>query len=218
MVEELEVQDIDDVDDGVTLVADDDGKKLVPITELRKVRKEAETNRKALLEYKAKIKAQEESVRLASLDEKSALEERLKKAESDNKILADKMNRVQMDNAIISLAVGLGFADAKDVIKLLDISDVKDEEGNIDHNLLESAVKKIAEEKPYLRKVTSDASRVTNPDISKNLGTLKPKLTDGNSIDQMKHQSMELIKQGKIAEATRLYNNAWEQTQGLKRN
>jgi hypothetical protein len=192
----------------------EDDKKLVPIIELRKVRKEAETNRKALLEYKAKVKAQEESVRIAGLDEKSKLEERLKKSEADNKVLADKMNRVQVENAIISLAVGLGFTDSKDVIKLIDLSEAIDDQGNVDQEKLEVAVKKIADEKPYLRKSRASMELPLKPIPP---GGLKPKLTDQNAIDQMKHQSMELIRQGKVAEATRLYNNVWEQTQGLRK-
>jgi len=195
-----------------------DDKQMIPISELRKVRAEAANNRKALLEYKEKIKSQEEAVRIAGLDEISKAQTLLKKAEDDNKALRDSMNRVQFESAIVSLASTLGFTDPQDVIKFVNPSDVQDDQGNIDNDKIEVTVKKLSEDKPYLRsnpgRQTFGPTNPAPPDSS--FPRAQPKLIDQNNIDNMIKQASDLTRQGRVGEATRLYNRAWELAQGIK--
>jgi len=207
---------VDPVTDPV--VPEDDG-TMVPIAELRKVRAEAANNRKALQEYKEKIKSQEEAVRIAGLDEISKAQALLKKAEDDNKALRDSMNRVQFESAIVSLASTLGFTDPQDVVKFINLSDIQDDQGEIDNAKIETAVKKLSEDKPYLR---SNAGRqsfgATNPaPPDSSFPRAQPKLIDQNNIDNMIKQASDLTRQGRVGEATRLYNRAWELDKGIKK-
>ena len=206
------------VDPVVDPVDPADDKTLVPIAELRKVRAEAAKNRIALQEYKDKVKSQEEAARLAGLDEISKAQELLKKAEADNKNLRDSMNRIQIESAISSLAATLGFTDPLDAIRFVNVAEAVDGQGNVDIEKIEAAIKDIAEKKPYLRSSSSRSfgGGPTSPPPQE-FPSAKPKLTDQNSIDQMKHQSSELIRQGRIGDATRLYNQAWELSQGIKK-
>lgn len=193
-----------------------DDKTLVPIAELRKVRAEAAENRKKLQEYKEKQKAQEEAARLAGLDEISKAQELLKKAEADNQALRDSMNRVQFESAVVSLASTLGFTDPQDAVRFVSMPEIQDESGGVDTVKVEAVVKKLSEDKPYLRSnPVRQAFGPTNPANPK-FPKAQPKLTDQDNIDQMKAQSRELIKQGRVGEATRLYNRAWELSQGIK--
>ena len=211
MVDELETQET--VTDPVTDPLDD--KTQVPIGELRKVRHEAAEYRKKLEALEKQAQAEKEKLRLASLDDVARAQELLKKAEVDNDNLRKSMNRIQVETAITSLAMTLGFTAPDDVIKFIDLESVKDEQGNVDDSKIEVAVKDLADKKPYLRSKPSALSLgggATNPANPESPG-LKPKLTDPNTIAGMKQQARDMTRQGRITEATKLYNIAWEHEQ-----
>ncbi len=76
-------------------------------------------------------------------------------------------------------------------------------------------VKELAESKPYLKKESSlTLYGPTNPPPQSGKWP-KPKLTIANQIEQMKQQSRELTRMGRVVEATRLYNKAWEMEQSM---
>jgi len=190
-----------------------DDKTLVPIAELRKVRAEAANNRKELQALKAKAEADAEKARLANLTEVEKAQELLKMAEADNKNLRDSMSRVQIESAITSLASTLGFTVPDDVIRFVDLESVKDEQGNVDTIKIEAAVKDLADKKPYLK--SSSAKNFGGPTNPIPPDGPKPKFTDQNSIDALKLKATELTRQGRITEATKVYNLAWEHQQKL---
>lgn len=184
----------------------------VPITELRKVRAEAAKYRKELQELKAKAEAETEKAKMESLSEAEKAKALLEKAESDNKKLRESIERTGAESVIIAFASKMGFTDPSDVVRMIDLESVRDEKGSVDQDKIEVAVKKLSEEKPYLR-----SSSPKLPDYQQAIKDgMKPQLTNQNDIDAMKLQAKELLKQGRVGEYTRLCNKAWEMQFGEK--
>jgi len=207
MVDGVETQET--VADPVTEPMDD--RTQVPIAELRKVRHEAANYRKELEALKTQAYAEKEKLRLASLGDVARAQELLKKVESDNDNLRKSMNRIQVETAITSLAGTLGFTAPDDVMKFIDLESVKDEQGNVDDSKIEAAVKDLAEKKPYLRSGQKNFGGPTNPKPpDEQFPGAKPRLTDKNTIASLRQQATDLMRQGRMVEATKIYNTAWE--------
>lgn len=172
----------------------------VPIEELRKVRAEAAENRRKYQELESVV---EERNKLVIEHDKT------KKA----------LERVIKETAVMSVAMQLGFNDPSDAVRLVGVEGVEIIEDKIDSEKVKAMVEAVVKEKPYLVKAVSSLSLgggATNTP-STNVPHAKPELTTQAGIDRLKQMAVDLTKQGRVAEATRLYNQAWEAQFGFKR-
>ncbi len=195
----------------------EDKEIMVPISELRKVRSEAARYRKELQALKAKIEEEKRNLELSKMEETEKLRSMALKAEAEANALRNQVGQVAKESAIINVASSLGFYNPKDAISLIDMDQIEtDEKGNINEEKVFELVKTLVESKPYLRKELSKAFYgPTNP-APRQGNWPKPKLTNANQIEHFKQQSRELTKQGRIVEAAKLFNMAWEMEYGLK--
>lgn len=189
---------------------------MVPISELRKVRAEAARYRKELQSLKMRIEEEARKAEISKMEEVDKLKAIAKDAEEQAQRLKEKLNKMVKEAAIINAASALGFYNPRDAASMIDINQIEvDDMGAIDENAVNEMVKELAESKPYLKKESSlTLYGPTNPPPES--GRLpKPKLTIANQIEQMKQQSRELTRMGRVVEATRLYNKAWEMEQNM---
>jgi len=203
-----------------TVNIDGDDRKMVPITELRKVRAEAAEHRRSLKEYKELVESQKEAARIAGLSELEKAKELLRKTEDDNAKLRDSMNRAQFESITTSLAATAGFKDPQDVIKFVDVTDVQDGNGDVDMEKIGAAIKKLSEDKPYMRSrsglnIGGPKSPGSLPDNSDE-GKFKPQFTDQDSIEKLKLQARVLMGRGRMVDAIKFYNKVWESQYGIK--
>lgn len=189
---------------------------MVPISELRKVRAEAAKYRKELQSLKMRIEEETRKAEISKMEEVDRLKVIAKDAEEQAQRLREKLNKIIKETAIINAASALGFYNPKDAASMIDTSQIEvDDTGAIDENVVNEIVKELAESKPYLRRESSLTSYgPTNPPPQSGKFP-KPKLTIANQIEQMKQQSRELTRMGRVVEATRLYNKAWEMEQSM---
>jgi hypothetical protein len=199
-------------------VSEEHREATVPISELRKVRFEAAKYRKELQSLKAKIDEELRKSEFTKAEEIDKLRITAEKAEAEANSLKGRVSRTAKESAIINAASMMGFFNPKDAASLIENSEIEvDEKGYIDEEKVLELVKTLGESKPYLRKEQSKAYYgPTNPAPQQG-NWPKPKLTNANQIEQLKQQSRELTKQGRIVDATKLFNRAWEMEHGLKR-
>jgi len=190
----------------------------VPISELRKVRYEAAKYRKELQSLRVKLEEEKRNNELSRAEEIEKLKITAAKAEAEANSLKGHVSRTTKESAIINAASAMGFYNPKDAASLIDTGELEfDEKGNIDEEKVLELVKTLGESKPYLRKDQSKAYYgPTNP-APQHGNWPKPRLTNANQIEQLKLQSRELTKHGRIVEATKLFNMAWEMEHGLKK-
>jgi len=190
----------------------------IPISELRKVRYEAAKYRKELQSLKAKLEEERRNAELSRMEEIDKLKMIAAKAETEANLQKIQASRASKESAVINAASVLGFFNPKDAVSLVEISQIDaDDKGNIDEEKVFELVKTLSESKPYLRRDQSKAYYgPTNPAPQQG-NWPKPKLTNANQIEQLKQQSRELTRQGRIVDATKLFNLAWEMEHGLKR-
>jgi len=191
----------------------------VPISELRKVRQEAARYRRELQAFKAKI---DEDEKIAS-HSKMEREERLtaERDEARTKIaeLLDRIDRTEKRSLIIDAASAMGFYSPKDAADMIDLKNIEvDSDGNVLRESVMALVTELSKTKPYLIKgqdLQMAGFGPTNPPPTE--GSFpKTKPTTANQIDQLKKQAKELLRTGKVMEATRLFNRAWEMEHGIK--
>jgi hypothetical protein len=190
----------------------------VPISELRKVRFEAAKYRKELQSLKARLEDELKKTELTKAEEIDKLRTTAEKAEAEANSLKGRVSRTSKESAIINAASVMGFFNPKDAASLIETGEIEvDEKGNIDEEKVLELVKTLGESKPYLRREQNKTFYgPTNPAPQQG-NWPKPKFTNANQIDQLKQQSRELTKQGRIVDATKLFNLAWEMEHGLKR-
>ncbi|MGQ9610343.1 MAG: phage scaffolding protein [bacterium] len=224
---ELEAQKIEDEFSNISLgdkleaytnetEAEEPKESMVPISELRKVRAEAAKYRKELQSLRLRIEEENRRAEISKMEEIDRLRAKASEAESQVQVLKDKLNKMIKETAIINAASSQGFYNPKDAASMIDINQIEiDDTGTIDENVVNELVKELAESKPYLKKESSILSYgPTNPPPQSGRWP-KPKLTLANQIEQMKQQSRELTRMGRVVEATRLYNKAWEMEQNM---
>jgi hypothetical protein len=190
----------------------------VPISELRKVRFEAAKYRKELQSLKVKLEEERRNVEFSKAEEIEKLRTMATKAEAEASSLKVQASRTSKEAAVINAASVLGFFNPKDAASLIEMSQIDaDDKGNIDEEKVLELVKTLSESKPYLRR---DQSRTyygpTNPAPQQG-NWPKPRLTNANQIEQLKQQSRDLTRQGRIVEATKLFNLAWEMEHSKKK-
>jgi hypothetical protein len=190
----------------------------VPISELRKVRAEAAKYRKELQSFKAKIGEEKRNLELSNSEETEKLRSMATRAEAEANSLRSHIGKVTKEAVIVNAAAELGFYNPKDAIPLIEMNQIDtDENGNINEEKAFELVKSLSESKPYLKRDLSKAFYgPTNPAPQQG-NCPKTKLTTVNQVEHFKQQSRELTKQGRIGEATKLFNMAWEMEHGLKK-
>lgn len=199
-------------------MTEDDKEMLVPITELRKVRAEAAKYRKELQSLKSRIEEEKKGIELSSLEEIERLRSTASKAETELGSLKGKISRSAKESAIINAASILGYCNPKDAASLIEFNQIDiDEDGNVDEEKAFELVKELGESKPYLKKGQIKAYYgPTNP-APKQGNWPKPKGSNSSQIEQLKYQARDLTRQGRILDATKLFNRAWEAEHGLKK-
>lgn len=202
----------------ITEDTEDQRETMVPISELRKVRYEAAKYRKELQSLRTKIEEEKKNVELSSHEEIEKLRAAALKAENELGVLRSHSNRASKESVVINAASILGFCNPKDAISLIDFSQIEiDQDGNIDEGTTFELVKNLGDSKPYLKREPSKTYYgPTNPAPSKG-NWPKPKSANSSQIEQLKYQARDLARQGKILEATKLFNRAWEAENAVKR-
>ncbi|HGJ67142.1 TPA: hypothetical protein ENS27_17410 [bacterium] len=197
---------------------EEDKEMLVPISELRKVRSEAAKYRKELQSIKTKIDEEKRTLEASNKEEIEKLRSIASKTETELHSLRGKISRSAKESAIVNAASILGYCNPKDAISLIEFSQIDiDEDGNVDEDKVFELVKELGESKPYLRKgQIRTYYGPTNP-APKQGNLPKPKTNNSNQIEQLKYQARDLTRQGKILEATRIFNRAWEAENGIKK-
>ena len=197
---------------------EDSKEKMVTFSEYKKVRSEAATYRKELQALKAKRDEELRDTELTKADEIDKLRLAAEKSSAEADSLKGRVSQTAKELAIINAASVLDFFNPKDASSLIDTGEIEvDANGDINEAKVLELVTALGELKPYLRKDQSKAYYgPTNPAPQQG-NWPKVKLTTANQIDQLKQQSRELTKQGRIVDATKLFNQAWEMEHGIKR-
>ncbi len=192
----------------------------VPISELRKVRSEAARYRKRLRDLENRIKREQKEAQLAKMEETDRLKAIAEEAEAKAKAFKKKAEAVAKRAAVINAASALDFHNPKDAASIIDIEQIEaEDDGTVDEERVNELVRSLAESKPYLIK-EQDGSLFpagfgpTNPPSS---NWPKPKSRAKDRIDGLKEQANAAIRSGRVAEAVKLYNQAWEMERGIRR-
>lgn len=167
-------QDPDSIDPATTdLVSDgndddDDDDQTVPMSEVRKLRREAAKYRVQAKEALDKL-SEKEKAELSEIDRaKVEADEAKQRAE----LLESELKRERFRNALIAEASSQKFTDPSDVIALISQEDIATEDdGTPKRSSLKAAVERIAKNKPYLLATSNPGSgdggsRGGNPDTN----------------------------------------------------
>ena len=191
----------------------------VPISELRSVRVEAAKYRKQLRYLESKIEKDQKTAELANMEESDRLKAIAEEAEAKAKSFEERADTIAKRAAIINAASIFGFHNPKDAASIVDMEQIEvDNDGTVDDGKLNELVKSLAESKPYLIKTQQDSRDMagfgpTNPPSS---NWPKPKLRTKDQIDLLKQQSREVMRTGRMLDAIKLYNRAWEIGRDIK--
>jgi hypothetical protein len=225
-IEELDAQEEistnvpDDEDELDEEMADVPEEPKIPISELRRVRAEAAKYRKQLRQLESKVAREQKASELAKMEETDRLKAIAEEAEAKAKILKEKANTIAKRAAIISAASALNFYSPQDAASMVDLGQIEvADDGTVDEQEINELVKSLVESKPYLVRGQSDSQDMagfgpTNPASS---NWPRPKFRTKDQIDRMKQQSNEAMRSGRVSEAVRLYNQAWEMERGVKK-
>ena len=201
-------------------MADEPEEPKVPISELRKIRAEAAKYRKQLRQLESKVAREQKASELAKMEETDRLKAIAEEAEARAKTLKEKADIIAKRAAIVSVASALNFYNPQDAASMVDLGQIEiDDDGTVDEKEINELVKSLVESKPYLVRGQSDSQDMagfgpTNPASS---NWPKPKFRTKDQIDRMKQQSNEAMRSGRVSEAVRLYNQAWEMERGIKK-
>ena len=208
--EEISEEDMDD---------DRRGAK-VPISELKKVRSEAAKYRRRLRELEGKTNREKRESELSKMEETDKLKAIATEAETKAYRLKERADKLCKQSAVINAASAIGFHNPKDAASIINIGRIEvDDEGVVDDEKVNELVKSLAESKPYLVRGQQDSQNMvgfgpTNPPSA---SSPKPKFRVNDQIDMLKQQSNEAMQGGRMADAVRLYNQAWEKERDIKR-
>ena len=134
---------------------EEDDDKTVPISELRKIRREAAKWRVEAQEAKEKLDEKNKAEMSEIERAKAEREEANQRAEK----LEAELRQERFESALISEASSQKFNDPSDVIALISREDVKlDDDGKPVASSLKAAVERVAKAKPYLLSTSSPGS------------------------------------------------------------
>ncbi len=192
----------------------------VPMSDLRKVRSEAAKYRKRLRQLESEVEKERKQSALSKMEETDKLRAIAEEAEAKANALKKRADVIAKQAAVISTASTLGFYNPRDAASIVDLSQIEvDDDGNVDAEVINEIVFSLAESKPYLIKGQRANEEMadfgpTNPPPA---SWPRPKLRGQNRLDQLKQKSSELMKNGNMAAAIKLYNRAWEKERGIKK-
>jgi len=198
---------------------EEDEEPNIPISELRKVRGEAARYRKRLRQLEGQVEKNQKEAELAKMKETDRLKAIAEEAESRANALKMRADMIAKRAAIINAASSLDFYNPKDAASIVDLDQIDvDDDGNVNAEKINEMVKSLAKSKPYLVKKQDDGQDMadfgpTNPASS---SWPKPKFRTKDQVFRLKQQSDEAIRNGKVARAVKLYNQAWERERGTK--
>jgi len=183
----------------------------VPITEVKKLRSEAAKWRIELRNLQAQVEADKKRVELEKLSVQERLQSELEEARQKADSYEKASRSLAKDNIVINIATELGAIKPMDVAKLIDEVPY-DENGHVDYEGTRLQITEFLKERPYMsRDKKQDANfGATNPPPTGDNSLPRPKLTNADKVNEMKQQARDLTRQGRVAEATRLFNRAWE--------
>ena len=196
--------------------------QFVPMSELRKVRAEAAKYRKRLRQLESTVKEEKKATELAKMEETDRLRTIAEEAQIRLKILKKRANAVAKQAAVINAASAMGFYNPKDAASIIDLELIEVDDGIVDEERIGELVKSLAECKPYLIRentvggvsASPGGFGPTNPPSG---DWPKPKLRSRDQVDRLKQQSRESMKNGRLIDAVKLYNQAWEMDRNTKR-
>ena len=189
----------------------------VPISELRKVRSEAAKYRRRLRQLENEYGKEQEAAENAKTEELESLRALVEESEAKAEVFKRSAEALAKRAAVINAASIVGFHNPEDAASMIDPEQVEiDVDGTVKLEDLNEMVRLLAESKPYLVKQQSNSFRFgpTNTPSDK---WPKPKLRTKDRISNMKRDSVEAMKKGRVTEAIKLYNQAWENERGIKR-
>lgn len=191
----------------------------VPMFELRRVRQEAARYRKELQELRVKMDSISRESEQTKLSETERYQAKITEAEINAKDLRSKLETVSKIATIVDIATTYGFHSPRDAANLLDLKGIDlDSEGNVDEEQIKEMVIELAKSKPYLLKEQRETIKgnfgATNPPP---IERPKPKLTSQNQIDRLKDEAARIRNSGRMDQAVKLYNKAWELEHGINK-
>lgn len=194
----------------------------VPISELRKIRAEAAKYRKELQALQERQKKERRDTELAKMEETERLKAIAAEAEAKAKVLRERADKVAKRAAIINVASTLNFYNPSHAAGILDLEQIViDDDGKVDESQITDMLKELAENSPYMvkgaEKTTEFGGGPTNPPPAPGAQPRTPKLTDAEMTKQLRERSREAMSKGRVSDAVRLYNQAWEKEHGIKR-
>lgn len=217
-------QEEDEGNEEATPAQEAGSEETVPLKELQKVRREAAQYRSRLRKLEQDAEEQKKQAELAKLEETDRLRRIAAEAEAKVAALKQRSDDVAKRAAVIGEASRRRFLNPSLVAKAIDLATIDvDPDGIVDDEQVKLALEKIAEDNPYLVQqdaqlappptdVGAGATNPRPPDES----VPKPIFTKKDEIEKMKQRSAALMKEGKITEAVRMYNQAWERDQDLR--
>jgi hypothetical protein len=227
---EDEPDEEDDSKEDVEADTDTDDREMVPMEDLRKLRRENKKRRLELREAEKKLEAQkkaaaekEKKAKRAKMDEQDRLQAELEDERQENERLAAqleereaRLKNAKRNNAIIATASRLGFEDPDDAVAMLrdqiDTFDVGSE-GEVDPDDIGDALAELLDRKPYLAKRAEDkptrreSAKVTNQSSGTKVRRQRPNKSDNDDEEDEttnREKRRELLRQGQGAEAIKL--------------
>lgn len=195
----------------------DDTLETVPMSDLRKVRKEAERYRLQLRALEKKQTDDEEAARQAEMTEIQKLKAQAQVAKAQQASMKAHSENVLRRSAIINAASVANFQNPQDAAALLDISAIDvDEDSNIDPQQVVELVKALAEERSYLLKGANPGKPGAEFGPTSPSGDNAPgvKLTGAAAIEKLKGQAEVAMRAGKMNTAVKLMNQKYELEHG----
>lgn len=201
----------------------------VPMADLRKVRSEAASYRKQLRALEATVdvatKAQEKATADAEIAKLEGIEaeqartaQATKELEAANATMATldaKLKADAINTAVYRAANTAGFHNPEDAAPLLNLSGIDVTDGEVDLEQITELVNTLAETSSYLLKGEESLEQNTGPTNPANPKGA-PKVKFVGDVQQLKQRADEAMARGKMGEATKLYNRAWEKERGVK--
>lgn len=190
----------------------------VPLKELQRVRKEAANYRSRLRKLEEESEAAKKQAELAKLEETERLRTIAAEAEAKVVALKQRSDTVAKRAAVIGEASRRRFINPSIVANVVNLATIDvDPDGVVDVEQVKLALDSLADSEPYMvqqdappapppANVGAGATNPRPPDYSVPI----PVLIKPDEIAKMKDRSKQLMQEGRMQDAVKVYNRAWE--------
>lgn len=223
-IKETEPSQEEDADEEAAAQEAGKPEETVPLKELQKVRREAAQYRSKLRKLEQEAEEKAKQAELAKLEETDRLRMVAAEAEAKVEALKRRSDTTAKRSAVVAEASRRRFLNPLLVAKAIDLERIDvDPDGVVDMEQVKLTLDSLAEENPFLLEQVAPpppppanvGAGATNPRPPEE-SVPKPILTKPDEIKKMKDRSKQLMSEGKMSEAIKAYNRAWERERDLR--